>query len=355
LIRSARRLAIVALTAVVTVSCARIGTGSTTNVHPADIYAGALSASDVRTLLGDSNWWAGPPSFEVRPLDAATTSFTERYSVSQVFLHLGSAEALAIRYTVYDKSSSATTAMTAYQNAYGASPTSPKVGDAVLYYGLGGSGGAPYITRTLVRVGQVVVVIGWSRKDGMPSVQQLGRNATKVVDGLKKVMAGKVHASPRPVDLQQLPPPGLDVTLLGATQLPIEAWVVMANIAIPEAVLQTLQGAGVNDFVYGDYALNDDTHMEVRTALLTFTSTAGAADWANTFAPGTPDQAGIASGYVRTGGASAAAGEYHYFFIAGTHGGMLVCRPTIEGEAASRACEAPVERTAVAWKIALGG
>lgn len=347
-------VATVALTAVVLVSCVRIGSNGT-NVRPADIYAGALSTSDVRTLFGDVNWWPGPPTFEVRPLDAGTTSFTERYSLSQLFLHLGSAEALAIRYTVYDKTSSATTVMTDYQNAYGASPTSPKVGDAVLYYGLGGSGGAPYITRTFVRVGQVIVAIGWSRKDGMPTVQQLGRNATKVVDGLKKVIAGRVHASPSAVDQNQLPPPGLDVTFLGATVLPIEAWVVMANIAIPEAVLQTLQGAGVTDFAYGDYALNDDTHMEVRTALLTFTTPAGAADWANTFAPGAPDQAGIASGYVRTGGSSSASGEYHYFFVAGTRGGMLVCRPTIEGEAASRACEAPVERTAVAWKIALGG
>ncbi len=346
-------IALVALVALVVVSCTRIGSGGTT-AQPADIYAGALSTNDVRTLLGDSNWWAGPPSFSVRPLDAASTPFTERYSITQFFMRLGTAEELVVRYTVYDKTSSATTVMTDYQNAYGASPTSPKVGDAVLYYGLGGSGGAPYITRTFVRVGQIIIAVIWARKDGIPTVQQLGRNASKVVDGLKKA-TGKAHPAPQAVDQKLLPPPGLDITLLGATQLPIEAWVVMDQIALPEAALQLLHTGGVNDFAYGDYALNDDTHMEVRAALLTFATAAAASDWATTFAPGTPDQAGIASAYIPVSGTSAAAGEYHYMFVSGTHGAMLVCRPTIDGEAASRACEPPVERTAIAWKIALGG
>ena len=346
-------IAVIPLIALVLVSCSRIGSGGAT-AQPADIYASALSTNDVRTLLGDSNWWAGPPSFSVRPLDAASIPFTERYSITQFFMHLGTAEELVIRYTVYDKTSSATTVMTDYQNFYGASPTSPKVGDAVLYYGLGGSGGAPYITRTFVRVGQIIVALIWARKDGIPTVQQLGRNASKVVNALKKA-SGKSHPAPQAVDPKSLPPPGLDVTLLGSTQLPIEAWVVMDLIALPEAALTLLHTGGVNDFAYGDYALNDDTHMEVRTAMLTFSTAAAAADWATTFSPGTPDQAGIASAYIPVSGSSAAAGEYHYLFVSGTHGGMLVCRPTIDGEAASRACESPVERTAVAWKIALGG
>lgn len=346
-------LAFVGVAAVLLASCAKLGTSST-NVQPADLYAAGPTQSDVRSLLGDSNWWAGPPSFAVRPLDASTTPYTERYSITQFFLRIGTAEEFVVRYTAYDKTSSATTAMTGYQNAYGASPTSPKVGDAVLYYGLGGSGGAPYITRTFVRVGQIIVVLVWARKDAIPTVQQLGRNASRVVDRLKQVTGGKSHPSPQAIDQKLLPTPGLDITFLAATTLPIETWVVMDQIGLPEAALQLLHNGGATDFVYGDYALNDDTHMEVRSAMLTFASAAAAADWATTFAPGTPDQAGIASAYIPVSGTSTAAGEYHYLFVSGTHGGMLVCKPTIDGEAASRACEAPMERTAVAWKLALG-
>jgi hypothetical protein len=304
--------------------------------------------------MGDSNWWQGPPSFGVRPLDAETISSTERFAITQRFIHVGTAEELLVRYTVFDKTSSATSQMTAFQNSFGASPSSPKVGDQVLYYGLGGSGGAPYVTRTFVRLGQIVVQIVWSRKDGVPTVGQLGKNAAKVVDGLKKVTSAQIHPSPDQVDPKLLPPPGLDITYLGAAQLPIEAWLVMENIAIPVAGLQLLHGAGVTDFIYGDYALNHDTHMEVRSALLTFTTSAGAATWAAAWSSATPDQNGIASTYVDTSGVEGS-GEYHYFFTSGTYGGMLVCKASGEGEAASRACEAPMNRTAISWKLGLGG
>jgi hypothetical protein len=33
----------------------------------------------------------------------------------------------------------------------------------------------------------------------------------------------------------------------------------------------------------------------------------------------------------------------------------MVCKPSIDGEAASRECEAPLETTAIAWKLALNG
>ena len=304
--------------------------------------------------MGDSNWWQGPPSFGVRPLDAQTISYTERFSLTQRFIRVGTAEELVVRYTVYDKSSSATSQMTSFQNAFGASPTSPKVGDQVLYYGLAGSGAAPYVTRTFVRLGQVVVQIVWSRKDGVPTVSQLGRNAAKIVEGLKKATSGQSHPSPEQVDPKLLPPPGLDITYLGAARLPIEAWLVMVNIAIPTAGLDLLHTAGVSDFVYGDYALNHDTHMEVRSALLTFTSPSSAATWAETWSSGTPDQNGIANAYVDTSGVEGS-GEYHYFFTSGIYGAMLVCKASGEGEAASRACEGPLNRTAIAWKLALGG
>jgi hypothetical protein len=347
-------IALVALAAVALVSCAKLGSGGTTSL-PADIYSAGPSLSDVRTLLGDANWWPGPPSFGVRPLDAETTSYTQLFSITQRYVHVGSAEQFLVHYAVFDKTSSATTQMTNYQNAFGASPTSPKEGDQVLYYGLGGSGGAPYITRTFVRLGQIVAQIIWSRKDGIPTAAALGKNAARVVDGLKRVTTAKVRPSVQAVDQKLLPPPGLDITFLGAARLAVEAWLVMENIALPEAGLQLMQTDGINDFVFGDYALNNDTHMEVRSSLMTFPTAAAAAGWAGTFSSATPDQSGIANSYVNISGGVEGAGEYHYFFVSGQYGGMLVCRPTIEGEAATRTCEGPMERTAISWKIALGG
>lgn len=346
--KTVRLMALVSVAGLLLMSCARLGSSAGSNVRAADVYAAGPSVADVRTLFGDNNWWPGPPSFGVRPLDSASTPETERFSVTQRFLHLGSAEALDVRYTVYDKSSTATSRMTAVQNAYGASPSSPKVGDQVLYYGLMSSGGAPYITRTFVRVGQIIVEIVWARKDGIPTITQLGKNAAKVVDGLKKVTSGKVHGSPQAIDQTLLPPPGLDITFLGSAQLPIEAWLVMADIGIPEPILVLLHNGGVTDFVFADYALNTDTHMEVRAALLTFSTPAAATDWVSTFSGSAPDQSGISSGYID------ALGVYHYLFAAGTHGAMLVCSATASSEAASRACESPMQRTAIAWKLSLG-
>jgi hypothetical protein len=342
-----------ALAAVALVSCARLPSSST-NAQPADIYAAGPTESDVRALFGDGNWWQGAPSFEVRPLDAATVAFTERFSITQRFLHLGSAEQLLVRDTVYDTTSSATTQMTTFQNAFGASPTSPREGDQVLYYGLGGSGGAPYITRTFVRVGQVIMQIIWSRKDGIPTVSQLGTNAAKFVSGLRKVLAAKGHSSLPAVDSKLLPPAGLDITFLGAAQLPIEAWLVMDQLAIPYPLATQLHAQGVNTFAFGDYALNNDTHMEVQAAVLTFATATVATDWANNFSTSAPDQTGISTAYIPGSGVEGA-GEYHVLFAAGTHGAMLVCRATVEGEAASRACEGPLTRTAVSWKLSLGG
>jgi hypothetical protein len=330
------------------VSCARVGSGGA-NYRPADIYAAGPNATEVQALLGDANWWAGPPSFEVRPLDVETMPATQRFSIIQRFIHIGSAEEWLVRYTVYDKTTSATAQMTTYRVAFGASPSSPREGDQILYYGLAGGGAAPYVTRTFVRVGQIIAQIIWSRKDGIPTLQQLGNNAAKVVANLKKATSGKLQAAPLAVEQRLQPPPGLDITRLGSARLPVEAWLVMASIAIPEPVRVLLHSEGVDKFDFGDYALNSDTHMEVRTALLTFASPTDATDWASTFAPGSPDQSGIASSYID------ALGEYHYFFTDGLNGGMLVCASTVATEAASRACEKPMERTAISWKLALSG
>lgn len=343
---------LVVVAALVLGACTRSAGGFGANAKPADVYAAMPTQAQVRTLLGDSNWWEGPPSFGVLPLDAATASVTEKFSVSESFLHLGTDEQIAVRETVFDTMSSATTQMTNIKNALGTTPTSPKVGDDVAYYAATGGGGAPFVTRTFVRLGQVVATIVWTRKDSSITVDQLARNASLVVAGLKNVAAGKVRASPQPVSLNELPGPGLDITFLGSTRLPIESWVVMQRSALPGTVVQLMQSVGVTDFAYGDYALNLDTHMEVQTALLKFASDTDAASWASTFAGATPDQSGIASAYLPMGG-TPAAGEYHYYFVEGVYGVMMVCKPSLDGEAASRECEDPLERTAIAWKLAL--
>src|SRR5713226_10726961 len=134
-------MALVSGAGLLLMSCAKLGSSAGSNVQAADIYAAGPSVTDVRTLFGDNNWWPGPPSFGVRPLDAASIPNAQRFSVTQRFLHLGSAEGWDVRYTVYDRTGSATSQMTSVQNAYGASPSSPKVGDQVLYYGLISSGG----------------------------------------------------------------------------------------------------------------------------------------------------------------------------------------------------------------------
>src|SRR4029077_16928901 len=236
------------LAALVLGACTRSAGGVGATSKPQDLYAGMPTEAQVRTLFGDSNWWGGPPSFQVLPLDAATTPFNEKYSVSESFIHLGTDEQLAVRETVYDTVSSASTQMTNVRNALGTSPTAPKVGDDVLYYAANGSGGAPFATRTFVRLGQVVILIVWTRKDSSITVEQLARNASLVVAGLKNVAAGKARASPQAIGPKELPGPGLDITLLGSARLPVESWVVMARSALPGTVVQLMQGIGVTDF-----------------------------------------------------------------------------------------------------------
>jgi hypothetical protein len=345
-----------ALAALVVAMMAMAACGKSSNLvaGPAEIYAGAPTQADIRTLLRDDNWWAGVPSFRLLPLDAATFPLNERFGITQPYVHLGTSEDLVVRYDVFDTTSSATSLMSSLKSAHSGSPTSPKVGDDTLYTVLLGEGGAPFIYRTYVRVGQVIVTIGWAHRDPAPTVQQLSRNANKVVDGLKKALAGKLRASLKPVGTNDVPPPGRDITPLGSARMPIEAWVVMNRIALMDTFLQLIKKTGIADFAFGDFALNNDTHMEVQTALVRFASVADATEWASIATGNPPDQSGIASTYLPTGG-TPAAGEYHYVFAAGTYGALLVCKPSLDGEAATRECEGPMERTALSWKIALGG
>ncbi len=189
-----RLLASAALLAVVASACAIRPSSSGSNVRPSDFYGANPGLADVRSLMGDSNWWPGPPSFGVSPLDSATTPFNQKFHVITRFAHLGTAETLAIEYTLWNSTSSATTQMTNIQSAFGTSASGAKVGDQVLYYGSKATGAAPWGTVTFVRIGAIITTITLSLKDAFPTVTQLGRIATKVTARLKDVLSGKVRS-----------------------------------------------------------------------------------------------------------------------------------------------------------------
>jgi len=335
---------------VVAGACARAGSGGT-NAQPQDLYAAEPSVSDVRFLLGDSTWWPGPPSFAVRPLDSASMPVAQRFVITQRFVHIGTAETFDVVFALYNTTSAASTQMTSIQTAFGTSASGPKVGDSVLYYGSQLSGGAPYATETIVRVGQIVVNIGWARRDGYPKVADMGKNAIKVVSRVKDLIAGKVHANSLALnDTALLPAPGLEMTLLGSARIPVEAALVMLDLPALEAVAQFVHSAGVSDIIYADYALNNDTHMEVRASVFQFQAAKDATAWLDLLRGATPlDQDGVASFY------DAAHGVYQFVLAAGTQVGLLICRSTSAVEAASRSCEGPLSRVAPSWKLNLAG
>ena len=345
-----RLTALIAVLAVVASACTRPSAAGS-NARPLDLYGATPTLADVRSLLGDINWWPGPPSFGVRPLDAASMSFREKFHVITRFAHIGTAETLDIEYMLWDSTSSATTEMTNAQAAFGTSVTGPKVGDQVLYYGSQTSGAAPFGTVTFVRVGQVVTTITLSLKDGFPTTAKLGKIASKVVARLKDVLAGKVHASPLPIgDAALLPPRGPDITLLGSLTLPIEAVVVMLGFASPEVLANVLHTTGVDNIVFGDYVLDNDTHMEVRAGLFNFATSQEATTWVDELRGGyTFDQNGIATFY------DVGTGQYFSLFASGSKAAILVCRSTSSVEAASRSCESPLSRVGPAWQLNLTG
>jgi hypothetical protein len=345
-----RFLALIALLAVVASACTR-SSSSGSSAHPMDFYAANPTLADVRSLLGDSNWWPGPPSFGVRPLDSATMPLQEKFHVITRFAHIGTAETLDIEYTLWASTSAATTQMTNIQSAFGTSATGTKVGDQVLYYGSETSGAAPFGTATFVRVGQVITTISLNLKDKFASVSLLGKVASKVTSRLKDVLSGKAHASPTPsIDASLLPPPGPDLTLLGSVNLPIEAVIVMLGFASPEALAEILHATGIDTIVFGDYVLDNDTHMEVRAGEFSFITAQDAGTWLDALRGSNPvDQNGIATFY------DDGSGQYFSLLRSGTKGAILVCRSTSAVEAASRACESPLSRVAPSWQLSLGG
>src|SRR5258708_10163383 len=144
-----RFLASAALLAVVVSACSIRRRTAGRKLRPADLYAANPSLADVRRLLGDSNWWPGPPSFGVPPLDSAYTPFNEKFHVIMRFSHLGTAETFNIEYTLWNSTSSATAQMTSIHSAFGTSASGATPDDHALYYGTKTSGAAPSGTLTI--------------------------------------------------------------------------------------------------------------------------------------------------------------------------------------------------------------
>ncbi len=339
------------MAAIVLSACGRLSSSSAATVTT--VYAGGVRLSDIGSVLGDSsNWWPGPPQFSVRPLDSSVRPEQERFDVLLRFLHNGSNESVDIQYRVWDSSATASAVMSSLQQAFGTSLNGPSAGDQVLYYNQNVMvGAAPYQSLMLVRVGQIQIVIRWNRIGSFASTNAQGTLAKRVVSKLKSSLSSSSHpAKPPAPDPHLLPPDGPDLTLLGTDTLPVEVIAQMVQAPAPADVAAMFHSLGATTFMFGDYALNADTHMEVQTSALTFSSSTGATDWLNQFiGQSNLDQGGNYFNY------DAPTGQYIAAFGVGSEGVLMTCRSAADLEAASRACESPLSRVAGAWKTALGG
>lgn len=351
MIRATRVIATAVAVALSVVGCGRLGATATPTVS--NVYAGAVRISDIASYLGDStNWWPNAPQFGTRPLDSSTRPEQERFDITLRFVHVGSAETLDVVYRVWDSSTLASAIMSSTQQAFGSSLSGPSAGDQVLYYNQKLSfGAAPYLSEALVRVGQTIVSIDWSRAAAFAGTAAQGNVAKRVVSRLKDSLAGRAAATPSSSpDPHFLPPDGTDLTQLGTDTLPVEVAPVMVGAAAPADTAAMFKRLGASTFVYGDYALNEDTHMEVMTAAFSFSSSTGASDWLNQFIGSSSlSQSGDYFNY------DDASGQYIAAFGVGSEGILMLCRSAADLEAASRACESPMSRVAAAWKQALGG
>jgi hypothetical protein len=351
LIKASRIAAVLVLAATVSMACAR-SSSSSANGQPADFYAAVPSLADMRQVLGDNNWWPLPPTYGVPPVEYDRFPTLVKFYIDQGYLHVGSAEIATISYIVFNSTSLATLALTGLASSQGTPVTSPRVGDQVLYVQAKATGAAPFDSTAYVRIGSTFTAIDWFRRDGYSSPSLMAKVAGKAVARVKDVVAGKLHASPPPrTDTSQLPPPGFEITLLGYSRVPTESVVLeLGYSSAPEQIATLLHQGGVNDALYGDYVLDADTHMEVKTLLLNFSDASIAGQWLDAIRGTTPlDANGIFSVYSQT------RGLYFFAFVSGGKAALLTCGSTIPTEAASRACETPLQDGSNAWKLSLGG
>ena len=324
-----------------------------------DVYSASPSADDASSLLG-GDWWTSAPTFLMRPLNQTNTLAQEQYSVIRRYFNVGTAERWTIRYRQLDKPASASSLMTNVQDTLGAGTGGKNVGDQALYYQekLGAApdsttNGAPYESATFIRVGALIIQSEWLKGDGFPSSDQMAKVAARLVSGVKNAVSGKVQsAAASDSDVALLPPPNAYITPLGAVRLPVQALPLMLNEAAPTQEVNLFHAQAVDDFVYGDYALNTDTGMEVQAAVFTFSTASGAAGVFDSFkGASTVD----ANGVLRYFNDVTGPGQYDYFIVSGRHLGLLICRASAEltaHVAASRSCESSLETVATVWPSA---
>ncbi len=346
-----RLLAVLVVAAVLAGACTRSpSSANAPGTRPLDIYTAGPTVTQVRELLGDTQWWLEPPTFWVRPLNAADLPLSARFSITQRYTHVGTMERLVVLYTAWTTTSAASTAMTNVQAALGTSATGPKAGDQTFYYAQRDpSGSGLFLYLIFIRVGTVVIEADYTRSELLDSTTPLGKIATAIAGRLKDVLSGKLRAEPlSAADQALLPPAGNDVTLVGAAKMPVEAWAAFLPGAAPSQVISVFTDIGVKDFLYGDYALDSDIRMEVRVTEFTFPDQQQATAWLyKLVSPANLDSNGVASAY------EAAAREYIWLFTSGSHGAMILCSSAVAGEAASRACEAPVDSVVSDWRASL--
>jgi len=359
LIKVAGAFALFILLAGLAGACSLKSLGSSSAaIKPADLYAASPTAADANSLLGGGNWWTAAPTFQMKPLDDASFPPAVSYLLIRRFSNVGTAELWRVRYFQYESSSTATSAMTSNQSAFTNTVTAKKVGDQVLYVQLKVSNsalnGAPYEALAIIRVGSVLIESILLKNDAFPSTDRQGKVADKLASGVTKVLAGKIHGTQvSSSELGMLPPPNSYITLLGAVRLPVEAWPLMLHLAAPSTLATAFKADQINEFVFGDYVLDSDTHMEVLASILMFPSASAASEVFNAFkGANTLSPDGVLAFY------NDAFGQYEYFVLSGTRLGLLICKSTAEldvSEAASRACEKPLETVAAAWPAVFSG
>jgi len=317
------------------------------------LYSSRLTLGDVSPFLPDAkNWWVAAPTFDVRPLNSATRADADLGGLTIRFSHLGTGEILSLNYQVLSSNTVASALMRANKIISGNGQTGPKAGDQVLYYNKKlQAGPTVYNNLAFVQVGDVIITIVWSHVDGFASTSSVGKFASKAVARLKDGLAGKASPSPaQAADPLLLAPPGPQLTLLGSTRLPIEVLAQMIDIATPTGLADEFHHNGVTDFVFGDYALNIDTRMEVQTAGIMFSKfpTGGSDFIKGYFGASNLSSTGEAGGY------DTATGQYVFGFGSGSRAILMICKSSADGEEAARACEEPMALVVAGWHSLLG-
>lgn len=317
----------------------------------ATLVAASVQLTDVQPNLDDpSNWWAGPPTFGARPLDISQRDDNNLVYFMQRFTHVGSAEALTVRYDVWSSTSIATAIVSSTQQIAPSPSTAPGAGDQAFYFNQNlRFGAAPYMTRGFVRLGQTVVEVRLTQSSSFVSSSTMSKVVKTVASHLKNAIShsSRSAASASPA-YGLLPPESSDMGLLGSTTLPVGAVAAMTGDPAPTDMEAMFEKLGAKDFAYGDYVLFGDTHMEVQTAGFTFSGSTGGADWLDSFiGKANLDQNGDYLNYDQV------TQQYIGAVAAGSHGALMICRSVADFEAASRACESPMVRVLGAWKGAL--